>query len=203
MIATDYSVAHIFIKYKSGQCEQIAFHLTNKFQARHRPNSIVSSIKRPVRFYQTIYILYFRLFICEFIVYRVECKCCVCGAFVKYSGGKSSGKRRLQFALFASNSIRWTMLMKMINRLVSRVQVHFRRIQIDFHRYPSQINETVINVCKVKRDIVPCNSFSSHLSLKVCYGRRRRRRHRRYSTWSTRKYNKWLCRISRIFNRKS
>lgn len=68
MIATDYFVAHIFIKYKSGQCEQIAFHLANKFRARHRPNSIVSSIKLPVRFHQTIYILYFRLFICEFIV---------------------------------------------------------------------------------------------------------------------------------------
>lgn len=43
MIATDNYVAHIFGKYKSAWCELNTFHLTPKFQAGHKSNSIVSS----------------------------------------------------------------------------------------------------------------------------------------------------------------
>lgn len=49
MIATDNSVAHIFVKYKSAHREPNAFHLTNKFHAGYRPVSIVSSFLSAVR----------------------------------------------------------------------------------------------------------------------------------------------------------
>lgn len=61
MIATDNFVAHIFVKYKSAWCDLSAFHLTNKFQAGHRPNSIVSSFLSLVRFVRFYFQFYQKL----------------------------------------------------------------------------------------------------------------------------------------------